>query len=39
VRSSGAARRLEDAVELRKRILLAFETAEYEGNDDARRAV
>ncbi|HUF09385.1 MAG TPA: NAD(P)/FAD-dependent oxidoreductase [Rhodothermales bacterium] len=29
---------LEDAVELRRRILLAFETAEYEGSDDARRA-
>jgi NADH dehydrogenase len=30
---------LEDATELRRRILLAFETAEYEGSDDARRAV
>jgi NADH dehydrogenase len=30
---------LEDATVLRRRILLAFETAEYEGSDDARRAV
>jgi NADH:ubiquinone reductase (H+-translocating) len=30
---------LEDATELRRRILLAFETAEYEGSDEARRAV
>ena len=30
---------LEDATELRRRILLAFESAEYEGSDDARRAV
>jgi len=29
---------LEDATELRRRILLAFETAEYEGSEDARRA-
>ncbi|MCG3123107.1 MAG: Nitric oxide reductase FlRd-NAD(+) reductase [Phycisphaerales bacterium] len=29
---------LEDATELRRRILLAFESAEYEGNEDARRA-
>lgn len=29
---------LEDAVELRRRILLAFETAEYEGSEEARRA-
>jgi NADH dehydrogenase len=29
---------LEDAVGLRRRILLAFETAEYEGNAEARRA-
>jgi NADH dehydrogenase len=29
---------LEDATELRRRILLAFESAEYEGSDDARRA-
>jgi len=30
---------IEDAIELRRRILLAFETAEYEGSDAARRAV
>jgi NADH dehydrogenase len=30
---------LEDATELRRRILLAFESAEHEGSDDARRAV
>lgn len=30
---------LEDATELRRRILLSFESAEYEGSDDARRAV
>lgn len=29
---------LEDAVELRRRILLAFESAEYEADDAARRA-
>jgi NADH dehydrogenase len=29
---------IEDATELRRRILLAFESAEYEGNDEARRA-
>jgi NADH:ubiquinone reductase (H+-translocating) len=29
---------IEDATEMRRRILLAFESAEYEGNDDARRA-
>jgi NADH:quinone reductase (non-electrogenic) len=29
---------LEDAVELRRRILLAFEAAEQEGSDEARRA-
>lgn len=29
---------LDDATELRRRILLAFESAEYEGSDDARRA-
>ena len=29
---------LEDATELRRRILLAFESAEYEGSDEARRA-
>ncbi len=29
---------LEDAVALRRRILLAFESAEYEGNPEARRA-
>jgi len=29
---------LEDATELRRRILLAFESAEYEGSEDARRA-
>jgi NADH dehydrogenase len=30
---------IEDATELRRRILLAFESAEYEGSDEARRAV
>jgi NADH:ubiquinone reductase (H+-translocating) len=30
---------IEDAIELRRRILLAFETAEYEGSEEARRAV
>jgi NADH dehydrogenase len=30
---------VEDATELRRRILLAFEAAEYEGSDEARRAV
>jgi NADH dehydrogenase len=30
---------IEDATELRRRILLAFESAEHEGSDDARRAV
>ncbi len=30
---------IEDATELRRRILLAFETAEYEGSAEARRAV
>lgn len=29
---------IDDATELRRRILLAFETAEFEGNDEARRA-
>ncbi len=29
---------IEDATELRRRILLAFESAEYEGSADARRA-
>jgi NADH:ubiquinone reductase (H+-translocating) len=29
---------LEDATEMRKRILLAFESAEYEGSDERRRA-
>jgi NADH:ubiquinone reductase (H+-translocating) len=29
---------LEDATELRRRILMAFETAEYEGDEEARRA-
>jgi len=29
---------IEDATELRRRILLAFESAEHEGNDEARRA-
>ena len=29
---------VEDATELRRRILLAFETAEYEGSPEARRA-
>ncbi|MBC7833748.1 MAG: NAD(P)/FAD-dependent oxidoreductase, partial [Phycisphaerales bacterium] len=30
---------IEDATELRRRILLAFESAEYESSDEARRAV
>jgi NADH:ubiquinone reductase (H+-translocating) len=30
---------IEDATELRRRILLAFESAEYEGSEEARRAV
>ena len=30
---------LEDATEVRRRILLAFESAEYEGSPEARRAV
>ena len=30
---------IEDATEIRRRILLAFESAEYQGSDDARRAV
>jgi len=30
---------IEDATELRRRILLAFESAEYEGSDEARTAV
>jgi NADH dehydrogenase len=29
---------IEDAIELRKRILLAFEAAEYEGSEELRRA-
>ncbi|WP_437191574.1 NAD(P)/FAD-dependent oxidoreductase [Planctomicrobium sp. SH527] len=29
---------LEDAIELRRRILLAYESAEYEGSEEARRA-
>jgi NADH dehydrogenase len=29
---------LDDATELRRRILLAFESAEYEGSDEARRS-
>src|SRR5688572_5091775 len=29
---------IEDAIELRRRILLAFESAEYEGSEEARRA-
>lgn len=29
---------IEDATEIRRRILLAFESAEYEGSDEARRA-
>ncbi|MBI1189131.1 MAG: NAD(P)/FAD-dependent oxidoreductase [Tepidisphaera sp.] len=29
---------IEDATEIRRRILLAFENAEYEGSDDRRRA-
>ncbi len=29
---------IEDATEMRRRILLAFESAEYEGSDEARRA-
>jgi NADH dehydrogenase len=31
-------KRIEDATELRRRILLAFESAEYEGDEAARRA-
>src|SRR6202008_3264823 len=30
---------IEDATELRRRILLAFESAEYERSDETRRAV
>ena len=30
---------IEDATELRRRILLAFESAEYEGSEEARRAL
>jgi NADH:ubiquinone reductase (H+-translocating) len=30
---------IEDAIELRRRILLAFESAEYEGSETQRRAV
>ncbi len=30
---------IEDATELRRRILLAFESAEHEGSEEARRAV
>jgi NADH dehydrogenase len=30
---------IEDATQLRRRILLAFESAEYEGSEEARRAV
>lgn len=30
---------IEDGTELRRRILLAFESAEHEGSDEARRAV
>ena len=30
---------IEDATSLRRRILLAFESAEYEGSEEARRAV
>ncbi|MEM9084046.1 MAG: NAD(P)/FAD-dependent oxidoreductase, partial [Planctomycetota bacterium] len=30
---------IEDATEIRRRMLLAFESAEHEGDDDARRAV
>jgi NADH dehydrogenase len=30
---------LEDATEMRRRILLAFESAEHEGSEEARRAV
>jgi len=30
---------IEDAIDLRRRILLAFESAEYEGSEEARRAV
>src|SRR5690606_16932406 len=30
---------IEDATEIRRRILLAFESAEYEGSPEARRAV
>lgn len=29
---------IEDATEMRRRILLAFESAEYEGSDEARRS-
>jgi NADH dehydrogenase len=29
---------IEDAIEMRRRILLAFESAEYEASDEARRA-
>ena len=29
---------IEDAIEIRKRILLAFEVAEYEGSEEAQRA-
>jgi NADH:ubiquinone reductase (H+-translocating) len=29
---------IEDATEMRRRILLAFESAEYEGSEDARRS-
>jgi NADH dehydrogenase len=29
---------IDDATEMRRRILLAFESAEYEGSDEARRA-
>jgi NADH dehydrogenase len=29
---------IEDATDMRRRILLAFESAEYEGSDEARRA-
>ena len=29
---------IEDATEMRRRILLAFESAEYEGSEDSRRA-
>jgi NADH:ubiquinone reductase (H+-translocating) len=30
---------IEDATEIRRRILLAFESAEYEGSEEARRAM